>query len=48
MNDYILPLCAATINGVTPYYLALFKAAHLSTKLLLLPVSHVQVKHLAV
>jgi hypothetical protein len=29
---YILPLCAATINGVTPYFLALFKAACQSIK----------------
>jgi len=29
---YILPLCAAINNGVTPYFLALLKAARLSTK----------------
>jgi hypothetical protein len=29
---YILPLCAATINGLTLYILTLFKAARLSTK----------------
>ena len=35
LNDYILPLCEATINGVTSYFLALFKAARLSIKIFL-------------
>jgi len=31
MNDYILPICAVSINGATPYFLAFFKTAYLST-----------------
>jgi len=37
MNGYILPLFAATINGVTPYFLALFKKQTFRQNFSLLP-----------